>query len=100
MIQCQTKVEPLALGVTFTDPLKVFLHYLSFCYYQMGETQAAGDASLSRLDLAPSDEDARQNHRYYLDTYGAIFNPRPDILDFMTRREQMRELVEFPATQS
>ena len=85
----------LALGVTFTDPLKVFLHYLSFCYYQLGETKAAGDASQSRLDLAPSDQDAVSNHRYYLDTYGAIFNSRPDVLDFMRRREQMKELVEF-----
>lgn len=73
-----TNILFLAHGFTFEQPVQVILHYLQFCYYQLGDVANAGNASLSKLTLSP-DQLSTEHYEYYQTKYGSIFSIRPDI---------------------
>ena len=85
----------LAFGITFEEPLKIFLHYLQYCYQQTGDVQNAGNASLSKRTLSPTDTVSHQHYDYYQTKYGSIFAIRPDIQAHLTDMKQLDRLLKF-----
>ena len=82
-----------AHGITFTRPLSIFLHYLQFCYDQIGKEKSAGEASKSRVALSDPDDTHAQSHwGYYSQKSHLDLKTRIDVDNFIQEKEALQTL--------
>ena len=76
--------------------MSIFLHYLQFCYDQLGNEKSAGDASKSRVALSdPDDHHAHSHWEYYQQKSHLDLKTRPDVEFFIREKERLSSLIDL-----
>ncbi|XP_041366654.1 prolyl 3-hydroxylase 2-like isoform X2 [Gigantopelta aegis] len=100
VLKCQFKCED-QLSVVFTDKIDFFVadlfHYLQFTYFKLNNKAKVAEAVDTFIRLNPQDDMMLNNKAYYINRGfdKTMFKPRPNIVEYIERREQIERLLNF-----
>ncbi|KAK6190033.1 hypothetical protein SNE40_001981 [Patella caerulea] len=99
MIKCQYNCEDQLSSVfpeDIEDLLPEHYHYLQYAYYKILQADKASEAAASFLTFKPDDKIMMKNKEYFIsEGYEDTHKPRPEVLEYVKRREEMRKIIEY-----
>ncbi|XP_050411162.2 prolyl 3-hydroxylase 1 isoform X2 [Patella vulgata] len=99
MIKCQYNCED-ELSSVFPEDIEDLLpehyHYLQYTYYKILQADKASEAAASFLAFKPEDKVMMKNKEYFIsEGYEDTHKPRPEVVEYVKRREEMRKIIEY-----